>query len=222
MAKQIQTAKAVSQMVRFFPRYLSIVHGRKDEQSLLRDISASLTKYDRPELGSESVSQIETKRNRYTGVSREKISVGIVRDPDFSVYISGSADENPHTHKILEGELFAGFISINRTPGYKRRPGQGIIEIEILRSRAKRKESENRVYGGREKLLSVPLASPRRKVRSPIQSEDTTGMEYIPRVIQRQSMTDANISRPENRNGASGYKVVHAVAQRIGHISNLN
>ena len=38
-------------------------------------------------------------------------------------------------HEILEGELFAGFISVNRGLGNKGRPGEGIIEIDILRFR---------------------------------------------------------------------------------------
>lgn len=36
-----------------------------------------------------------------------------------------------HAHEILEGELFAGFISVNRGLGNKGRPGEGIIEIDI-------------------------------------------------------------------------------------------
>jgi len=38
-----------------------------------------------------------------------------------------------HAHEIPEGELFAGFISVNRGLGNKGRPGEGIIEIDILR-----------------------------------------------------------------------------------------
>ena len=37
-----------------------------------------------------------------------------------------------HAHEILEGELFADFISVNRGLGNKGRPGDGIIEIDIL------------------------------------------------------------------------------------------
>jgi hypothetical protein len=36
-----------------------------------------------------------------------------MRDPDFSVYVSIAADENPYTHEILEGEPFAG-VTIGR------------------------------------------------------------------------------------------------------------
>ena len=65
---------------------------------------------------SVSVTNVETERNGHAGVSREKISVRIMSDPDFSVDVSGAAKENSHTHEILECETSAGCLIVDSGP----------------------------------------------------------------------------------------------------------
>src|SRR5262245_49410429 len=64
----------------------------------------------------ERVTQTETQRHGHAGISRKDISVGIMRDFDFGVYVSFMSRKNSQAHEILERELSSGLVVVDDRP----------------------------------------------------------------------------------------------------------
>src|SRR5262249_11699713 len=99
-----------------------------------------------PPIGfSKRVAQVESERNRHTGIARKEIAVRVMHDPDFRIDAPAMIHEHAHTHKILKREMPPRLAAVNDCSRNECGNSEGTVEIQIRRSRSQQSESKQRV-----------------------------------------------------------------------------